>query len=715
MQLHHFDELSPHLVHASCILRLRESVGDDAVRAFTAHLLEANVLEEVAAEVGEGDARTRFIVGSWVPRTELAHAAAIERLRTLEEAGVDAAWLFSVTTTVDQLIQDEGDGDAQPDGDGDSQPEGDANGDAQPDGDGDGDGDGDVPPEDEQDSDAEVTHWRHGPPPGVQSVPFPLEGYPAILEDFDSDDFGVALKLAAPVLPGVRAVLHALHQAWMAAYADRRADERPFRNTSVAFDPTHGAAVFWVDEFTPPATVAQIAHHAMWILAAVHDVVPIAHARFSGASLDQKYGAQMGRVGPPFVLAGNPLRGVLEAEDEAGAERWAAAQTTWSTGELAAMYVEVGTDFDPDDPEQSEIAVRRFERAATLDPTNKEAAPYAQVALVRGGRVPEAIAQGAGADAATRAHIVALVAEHATRHLREALPLLDTDAFDAGPEEQIADALAAVASHVPDALPDVLARVPQRGDIVAHVFNASFRCDDVRVRLMLLEFAMDLPVPDPGPHREAFTYAHNNACVLAHQIGDFPRAAQLADLAQQWADENPYIFHGAACAYVGVGRMDDAMRQVERALAVDYDNLEQLEADADLGALRSRPEFAALFTAWRERIARSEPVRTIDAAEFDTAVLESDLPVLVDFTATWCGPCKSQAPILERLARGSAGRFRILTVDIDANPELAGRHDATSVPTLVVFHGGRELGRRVGLSTAAELEAMLAAARGGLN
>jgi thioredoxin 1 len=122
------------------------------------------------------------------------------------------------------------------------------------------------------------------------------------------------------------------------------------------------------------------------------------------------------------------------------------------------------------------------------------------------------------------------------------------------------------------------------------------------------------------------------------------------------------------------------------------------------------PRFEELFAARRERLAKSEPVLEIGSDAFATSVLEADRPVLVDFSATWCGPCKRQAPILDKMARGSEGRFRIVKVDIDASPDLAERYDAQSVPTLVVFAKGAEVARTVGLSQAEELAGLLAKA-----
>ena len=86
----------------------------------------------------------------------------------------------------------------------------------------------------------------------------------------------------------------------------------------------------------------------------------------------------------------------------------------------------------------------------------------------------------------------------------------------------------------------------------------------------------------------------------------------------------------------------------------------------------------------------------IGADEFEEKVLRATEPVLVDFFATWCGPCRALAPILDELAIDLAGRVGVVKVDVDQAPELAREHRISSIPCLVVFKGGREVGRIVG-------------------
>lgn len=99
---------------------------------------------------------------------------------------------------------------------------------------------------------------------------------------------------------------------------------------------------------------------------------------------------------------------------------------------------------------------------------------------------------------------------------------------------------------------------------------------------------------------------------------------------------------------------------------------------------------------------------TITATEhFDALTSASSLPVLVDFWATWCPPCRAVAPELERVARNQAGRLLIVKVSTEQLPGLSARFGIQSIPTLAVFTSGREAGRTAGAMPAASIEAFV--------
>jgi thioredoxin 2 len=90
-----------------------------------------------------------------------------------------------------------------------------------------------------------------------------------------------------------------------------------------------------------------------------------------------------------------------------------------------------------------------------------------------------------------------------------------------------------------------------------------------------------------------------------------------------------------------------------------------------------------------------------DDRSFHAAVEESSLPVLVDFWAPWCGPCRMIEPVVERLARDQAGRLKVVRVNADVAPELARRFDVRGIPTLIVFDHGRVVDRTAGANRTA--------------
>jgi thioredoxin 1 len=100
----------------------------------------------------------------------------------------------------------------------------------------------------------------------------------------------------------------------------------------------------------------------------------------------------------------------------------------------------------------------------------------------------------------------------------------------------------------------------------------------------------------------------------------------------------------------------------------------------------------------------SEKTVEVTDSNFDAEILKSDLPVLVDFWAVWCAPCRAIAPHVEALATQYEGKIRVGKCDIDANPQIPSQYEIRSIPTLLMFKGGQVVGQIVGAVPRARLE-----------
>lgn len=96
-----------------------------------------------------------------------------------------------------------------------------------------------------------------------------------------------------------------------------------------------------------------------------------------------------------------------------------------------------------------------------------------------------------------------------------------------------------------------------------------------------------------------------------------------------------------------------------------------------------------------------------DEGTFEQAVLQSDVPVLVDFWACWCGPCRSIAPILDELSTEYADKVRIVKIDVDSNPNLASQYGIRSIPALFMFNNGEKVDAVAGALPKPHLEAFI--------
>jgi thioredoxin 1 len=98
---------------------------------------------------------------------------------------------------------------------------------------------------------------------------------------------------------------------------------------------------------------------------------------------------------------------------------------------------------------------------------------------------------------------------------------------------------------------------------------------------------------------------------------------------------------------------------------------------------------------------------TFTDASFDQDVLRSDVPVLVDFWAEWCGPCRQMAPTIDTVASEYAGKIKVGKVDVDSNNGTAGRYNVRGIPTLLLFKGGQVVEQRVGAIGKSDVQKMI--------
>ncbi len=105
----------------------------------------------------------------------------------------------------------------------------------------------------------------------------------------------------------------------------------------------------------------------------------------------------------------------------------------------------------------------------------------------------------------------------------------------------------------------------------------------------------------------------------------------------------------------------------------------------------------------------AENILTFTAGEFDREVLNSDVPVLVDFWAEWCGPCRIMSPTVEAIAKDYAGRIKVGKLNVDEHGGVAERYNIRGIPTLLLFKGGKVVDGRVGAMGKKEVQKMLEA------
>jgi thioredoxin 1 len=117
------------------------------------------------------------------------------------------------------------------------------------------------------------------------------------------------------------------------------------------------------------------------------------------------------------------------------------------------------------------------------------------------------------------------------------------------------------------------------------------------------------------------------------------------------------------------------------------------------------PSYSLAFIFWRINV--SEAVHHVNDSEFDEKVIKAAGPVLVDYWAEWCGPCKMIAPVLEDIAKEYQGKLTVMKLNIDDNPQTPQHYGVRGIPTLMLFKGGEVEATKVGALTKSQLAAFI--------
>lgn len=424
----------------------------------------------------------------------------------------------------------------------------------------------------------DMVTWRNGPPRSAKELPFPVQGYPEVLEEFDWEDFAITLQLGDDEVPGEEATLHIFHALWLKTYIDElsipeideenmtpeeieelMADVDPmcFRQGSLYYDEEHRTATLWVDRFFHPGTVDEVVHHLMAVVADIAKVLPVRFASFGEADMRMKYGHLLSEGAEASVILGsNPFADVFEEKGEQAAMEY--LETVKTADTKVAMLTDVAEALDLD--EEAELAIRLCKMAVGLEAPTSDPLLLLMDIHAELDQVDEALTVGRQHINNPRVHVKLVeICANAGRipameeHLTSLIGRTDVDT--------IGDEITALAWEIGEADPAV----------AMQIYDATLKLKNVPPQL------------------------YNNAIFTAFATGDMERGVSWADLAQSAGEQNPFIYHNAACVFVKAGQLDRAAEQVMLADKHGYPHMDKIREDDDLKPIWNHPRFKAVF------------------------------------------------------------------------------------------------------------------------
>ncbi|MFJ8229804.1 tetratricopeptide repeat protein [Streptomyces sp. NPDC094448] len=445
--------------------------------------------------------------------------------------------------------------------------------------------------------------WR----PVEGDSPFPIDGYPEIIKELDWYDFGIAVKLGGPRLAGEEQVLRAFKRLWIASYGG-------FRHEGLSYDPVHRSAGFWIDRWWFPGSSAAPVHHLLWIVRSLHEILPVAHVRFQGADMVQKYGAFLGDTGQPLILAGNPLHEIFRAGGEASARTWTESRTLWTAEEVAAMLIEIVEQHDPDIPDEAETAIRLAEWAIAIDPEQDTARAHVLFALMQQGRFDEALERVRGWERPRPAvYLVRIAQEHMPEQAAAALvavPMSGLSAWAKGPT--VAFLIRAVVKYAPDRLPSALAAMTETTNGIPELARYASELASYDRNFAQALTIYDAVVAAPADGAAPMIYQDALWAVQADN-NDLPvqpeRARRYLRAALPHGPENPAIFYNAACVWIELDELEKTFECLRLARERGYSRPYQMRDDRSFRAIADDPRFQQIFHDLDEDGADEPPAR----------------------------------------------------------------------------------------------------------